>query len=274
MEQKVTPQNIRGLGNICDNFSEDDFTKINADTILQENVDVNNVSLRCFRVQMKGTPITISVSGSTSLNYNQASTYGITVKTENNQPVPDVTVGLYINNNLIVSSNKTNSSGYTTISFTPNVSGDLTLEFKVLPQGSYAMVKTTKNIRVKIGTVITVYSPYWSGVTPKLAGLAVWVTTEDGNTIIDTTVSYTHNGSTYHIDTQPTATLESLEIPGNIVKGDSLTFSYGGNTYYSPSTVTKIAGSDETIAVSTPPSLPGNNVIYIPPTSNKIIGGK
>lgn len=41
MEQKVIPQNIRGLGNVCDNFNENDFIKINADTTLQPNVNVN-----------------------------------------------------------------------------------------------------------------------------------------------------------------------------------------------------------------------------------------
>lgn len=67
MEQKVIPQSIRGLGNVCDNFSESDFIKINADTTLQDNVVIDEISLKCFRVQMKGEELNLTVSGASSL---------------------------------------------------------------------------------------------------------------------------------------------------------------------------------------------------------------
>lgn len=267
MEQKVTPQNIRGLGNVCDNFSENDFIKINADTTLQPNVNVNNTSLRCFRVQMKGRDLTIITSGSNSLKYGVASTFGVTVKTaDNNTPVSGLIVGLYLNDNLVASSSRTTSTGYTTITYTPNTFGNVTLEFKVLPQSNYAMVKTTRNVSISIGTVITVYSPYVPAPSNgQLSGFAVWVTAEDG-TIIDTTVSMSNGIS---LDTQTSSALESLTVLDSIPVGTNITYSYGGegfyesstanNTgegFYESSTTTKKAGIDGSYLTTKPPALP------------------
>lgn len=253
MEQKVTPQSVRGLGNVCDNFSESDFTKINADTILQPNVNVNNINLRCFRVQMKGTDLTISTSGSTSLRYGEPTTLGVTLTTaEDNTAVEGLIVGLYINDKLMAQSGITDSTGYTTITYTPNTFGNLTLEFKVLPQGSYAMAKTTRNVSINIGTSITVYSPYVPQGNNKISGFAVWVTAEDG-TIIDTVVSMS-NGEYLH--TQNTSALELLTVLDNVPVGTSITYSFTGEGFYESSTATKNAGSDGSFLTATPPALP------------------
>ena len=253
MEQKVTPQNIRGLGNVCDNFSENDFIKINADTTLQPNVNVNNTNLRCFRVQMKGTDLTISTSGSNSLRYGVASTFGVTLKTAGtNTPVSNLIVGLYVNDRLVASSSGTTSTGYTTITYTPNTFGNVTLEFKVLPQGNYSMVKTTRNVSISIGTVITVYSPYIPMGSNKLSGFAVWVTAEDG-TIIDTTVSMSNGTS---LDTQITSALELLTVLDSVPVGTNITYSYAGEGFYESSTATKVSGSDGSYLTTKPPALP------------------
>lgn len=254
MEQKVTPQNIRGLGNVCDNFSENDFIKINADTTLQPNVNVNNTSLRCFRVQMKGTDLTIITSGNNSLRYGVASTFGVTVKTaDNNTPVSGLIVGLYLNDKLVASSSGTTSTGYTTITYTPNTFGNVTLEFKVLPQGNYSMVKTTRNVSISIGTIITVYSPYVPAPSNgQFSGFAVWVTAEDG-TIIDTTVSMSNGTS---LDTQTTSALELLTVLDSVPVGTNITYSYAGEGFYESSTTTKKTGIDGSYLTTKPPALP------------------
>lgn len=256
MEQKVIPQSIRGLGNVCDNFSENDFIKINADTTLQDNVVIDEISLKCFRVQMKGEELNLTVSGASSLRYGVSTNYTVIVrKRANNQLVSNVTIGLYVNEVLVASG--VCNYGSATISFTPYVFGDVVLEFKILPQQGYAMAKTTKNVTISVGTVITVFSPYI--VFPnntKGSAFGAWVTSEDGSVIIPTTLSLNYNGQVFELDSRTSRNDDSLLAIENIPSGSNVTISYSGEGIYQASSVSFKSGYSGQLGSAKPPVLP------------------
>ena len=127
-EYNVYPRKVRGLGNVMDKISQDEIELFKASIEEITPININNVELGMFKIQLQGVPVILAVSGIQSVNPNEALTLTFTLTTQDGGiPVKGVDIFIYEGSELL-DSVETNAEGKATYAYSTSIEGEHSLE--------------------------------------------------------------------------------------------------------------------------------------------------
>ena len=149
----VNPKKVRGWGNVVDVKKTNDFTK-HLVSISEADGDIEEGIMRkVFRLTLQGVQLNAAISFNNTPCSNLPSTLSIEINTLNDEPVEDLNVELYFNN-LLYSSDLTDSEGIVNFTFTPEAVEDLDILVRVQPQRQYDNLE--EELTIPVGVVINI----------------------------------------------------------------------------------------------------------------------
>lgn len=126
-EYNVYPRKVRGLGNVMNKISQDEIELFKATIEEITPININNVELGMFKIQLQGVPVVLSVEGDTSITSNTDLPLTFILTTEEGVPVEGVDLFIY-ENSVLLDSVETNSDGKATYKYNSSVKGSHSLE--------------------------------------------------------------------------------------------------------------------------------------------------
>lgn len=126
-EYNVYPRKVRGLGNVMNKISQDEIELFKATIEEITPININNVELGMFKIQLQGVPVVLSVEGDTSITSNTDLPLTFILTTEEGVPVEGVDLFIY-ENSVLLDSVETNSDGNATYKYNSSVKGSHSLE--------------------------------------------------------------------------------------------------------------------------------------------------
>ena len=127
-EYNVYPRKVRGLGNVMNKISQDEIELFKASIEEITPININNVELGMFKIQLQGVPVILAVSGIQSVNPNEALTLTFTLTTQDGGiPVKGVDIFIY-EGSALLDSVETNAEGKATYAYSTNIEGEHSLE--------------------------------------------------------------------------------------------------------------------------------------------------
>lgn len=126
-EYNVYPRKVRGLGNVMNKISQDEIELFKASIEEITPININNVELGMFKIQLQGVPVVLSVEGDTSITSNTDLPLTFILTTEEGVPVEGVDLFIY-ENSVLLDSVETNSDGNATYKYNSSVKGSHSLE--------------------------------------------------------------------------------------------------------------------------------------------------
>lgn len=126
-EYNVYPRKVRGLGNVMNKISQDEIELFKASIEEITPININNVELGMFKIQLQGVPVVLSVEGDTSITSNTDLPLTFILTTEEGVPVEGVDLFIY-ENSVLLDSVETNSDGNATYKYHSSVKGSHSLE--------------------------------------------------------------------------------------------------------------------------------------------------
>ena len=127
-EYNVYPRKVRGLGNVMNKISQDEIELFKASIEEITPININNVELGMFKIQLQGVPVILAVSGIQSVNPNETLTLTFTLTTQDGGiPVKGVDIFIYEGSELL-DSVETNAEGKATYAYSTNIEGEHSLE--------------------------------------------------------------------------------------------------------------------------------------------------
>lgn len=127
-EYNVYPRKVRGLGNVMNKISQDEIELYKSSIEEITPININNVELGMFKIQLQGVPVILAVSGIQSVNPNEALTLTFTLTTQDGGiPVKGVDIFIY-ENSALLDSVETNAEGKATYAYSTSIEGKHSLE--------------------------------------------------------------------------------------------------------------------------------------------------
>lgn len=126
-EYNVYPRKVRGLGNVMNKISQDEIELFKSSIEEITPININNVELGMFKIQLQGVPVVLSVEGDTSITSNTDLPLTFILTTEEGVPVEGVDLFIY-ENSVLLDSVETNSDGNATYKYNSSVKGSHSLE--------------------------------------------------------------------------------------------------------------------------------------------------
>ena len=127
-EYNVYPRKVRGLGNVMNKISQDEIELFKASIEEITPININNVELGMFKIQLQGVPVILAVSGIQSVNPNETLTLTFTLTTQDGGiPVKGVDIFIY-EGSALLDSVETNAEGKATYAYSTSIEGEHSLE--------------------------------------------------------------------------------------------------------------------------------------------------
>lgn len=136
----VNPSDVRGHGNIIEQRNRTNFIRFHSELLDgSETVTLDNLPFTFFHMKLEGLPILVNIDfpDLETLVLGESCTINGIILLEDETPVPDIVMSLYVDE-VYKTSGTTNNEGEVSVTYTPIHIGVTRFRFEVLSQNQYA----------------------------------------------------------------------------------------------------------------------------------------
>ena len=232
----ITPEKVRGYGNIMSPKTGADFT-VSDCTLIVDTDTVNGELVTVYDLQPSTTVLSVSLTvDDNSVMIGESVTLSATVEDEMSDPVSGASVSFKLGGSSIGTST-TNSSGIATYTYTCNTAGTLTFSASCMGNNSNNVNVTVTGHNYSLTLDSTDYTVIGGNVVIKAS------LTDNQSTVTGASVSLNGGGSSWSATTDSNG-VATFNL-NNITTGGTYTASYSGVTATANVTISTVIWEDD-----------------------------